>query len=37
MEVVVFEDGTLCGDDDDDDDDDVAFESGEEELKDAFV
>jgi hypothetical protein len=33
MEVVVFEDGTLCGDDDDD----VAFESGEEELKDAFV
>jgi hypothetical protein len=35
MEVVVFEDGTLCGDDDDDDD--VAFESGEEELKDAFV
>jgi hypothetical protein len=35
MEVVVFEDGTLCGDDDDDDD--GAFESGEEELKDAFV
>jgi hypothetical protein len=34
MEVVVFEDGTLCGDDDDDD---GAFESGEEELKDAFV
>jgi hypothetical protein len=33
MEVVVFEDGTLC----DDDDDDGALESGEEELKDAFV
>jgi hypothetical protein len=32
MEVDVFEDGTLCGDDDD-----GALESGEEELKDAFV
>jgi hypothetical protein len=33
--VEVVEDGTLCGGGDDDDD--GALESGEEELKDAFV